>query len=137
MDIFIWKELQLFWISILYGAGILLLYDAFRIIRKVIKHTAIIIAIEDLVYWIMVGCIVFSLLYTYNNGSIRGYAILGMAIGMLIYSFTISRVILAGVQKIITVLKNVGKKYLQKPYRNFKKQLQKIQKAVKIAIKGK
>lgn len=137
MDIIIWKEIHFFTISILYGVGILLIYDGFRIIRKLFKHNTVLIALEDLIYWISTAIIIFSLLYTYNNGSVRGYAILGMAIGMIAYARIASRLILMAADKVIGIFKKVLYKYLQKPYRKVKNQLKKLIKAVKIAIKGK
>lgn len=137
MDIIIWKEIHFFWISILYGAEILLLYDGFRIFRKLFKHTTIMTAVEDLVYWVITAIIIFSLLYTYNNGSVRGYAVLGMAIGMLVYSRTASKLLLGLADKGIVILKKVVYRYLKKPYRKIKNELKKLIKAVRIAIKGK
>lgn len=90
MNLSLLKEAHLFYLSILYGGMILFFYDWFRIVRRLIPHHNIMIAIEDLIFWIITGFSIFALLYQYNNGSIRAYCILGMGMGMIFYGMAVS-----------------------------------------------
>ena len=90
MNLSLLKEAHLFYLSILYGGMILFFYDWFRIVRRLVPHHNIMIAIEDLIFWIVTGFSIFALLYQYNNGSIRAYCILGMGMGMIFYGMAVS-----------------------------------------------
>lgn len=77
--------------SILVGAGLFLLYDIFRIFRRIIPHGEIWIGAEDFCYWLFCTAAVFCMLYRENDGLVRGFAIGGVIIGMLLYFFLVSR----------------------------------------------
>lgn len=86
---------------LLLGAGLMFLYDILRIIRIVIKHSIVIISIEDVLYWIVAGVLMFMLLYKEDAGSIRWFAVALTAGGMLIYNSGISRFVVPVVGKCI------------------------------------
>lgn len=86
----IWTELAFFGNCVLWGIYLLIFYDVFRIIRRVFPRGAILIGIEDLLYWTVSSVLIFRMMYQQNNGIIRGFAILGMFLGMLIYHNLIS-----------------------------------------------
>ena len=110
MNLYLLKEVRLFSLSIVYGIGILLFYDCFRILRRLIPHNAVAIAFQDLFFWIVTGFSIFALLYRYNNGSIRAYYILGMGIGMIFYGMAISPFFMALMLKIGESLKKILRK---------------------------
>ncbi len=97
-------ELRFFLISIYWGGLILVIYDLLRILRNIIRHNKIIIAIEDILYWIICGILIFQMMYKHYNGIIRAFSILGMFIGMVIYQYIFSDFI---VTNISTLLKKV------------------------------
>lgn len=84
------KELHFFGLAVLRGVWILALYDVIRIIRRVVPHGVLAVALEDAVYWIATALLVFQLLYRENDGAVRGYALLAVAVGMFLYHRTIS-----------------------------------------------
>ncbi len=85
MSPYIYQEGRFWLISLCMGAGIALLYDCFRIIRRVIRHSSFWVSVEDLLYWIAVSLGVFVILYYENNGVLRWFAVLGAAVGMVVY----------------------------------------------------
>ena len=97
-------ELQFFLISVLWGVLLLLVYDVLRILRRVVKHDGFFIALEDLIFWVCASLFIFIMMYKENNGVIRGFSIMGMAIGTIIYHFTISEFFVDIVTKIIHTL---------------------------------
>lgn len=69
------------------GMGIMItfLYDFILISRQVIRHSMAGVSLEDLMFWIFCAGAVFYLLYEENNGILRWFAVVGAAVGMMIY----------------------------------------------------
>lgn len=83
-------ELSFFGTCVLWGIYLLVFYDVFRIIRRVFPRGAILVGIEDLLYWTVSSILIFRMMYQQNNGIIRGFAILGIFLGMIFYRNLIS-----------------------------------------------
>ena len=71
-----------------------LIYDLFRIKRKTIRTLNLITYIEDLIYWIIVSLIIFLMVYISNDGQLRGFIFLGIAVGALLYIMLLSRLVM-------------------------------------------
>ena len=84
----------LFFIFVINGILIGLLFDFFRILRKTIKTNDIFTYIEDILFWILTGFILLFSIFTFNNGEIRLFMFLGIFIGVLLYMITISSYII-------------------------------------------
>jgi spore cortex biosynthesis protein YabQ len=69
-------------------------YDIFRVRRKAIKSGNLIVYFEDFIYWIIVALVLFAVVYRSNEGEIRGYLILGVIIGITLYAFLLSRIVM-------------------------------------------
>ena len=139
------KEALFFGISMLCGMGLILVYDLFRILRRLIPHGNIWIGIEDACYWIFCTGAVFLLLYWENDGMMRAFCFLGIGIGGAIYAFLLSRfVVKISVRILGSILKFFGKiiGVIGRPFvgtarkiLNFLgKQLKKLYKAIKIGL---
>ena len=72
-------------LSICLGMGIRFVYDWLRIIRLVIPHRRFWIYFEDYFFWLCSGIAVFVLTYMVNSGVIRGFSLMGIGLGMLVY----------------------------------------------------
>lgn len=97
-------EVQFFLISVLYGILLLVVYDSIRIIRRIVPHKAFFIAVEDILFWVSASIAIFIMIYERNNGTIRGFAILGMLLGMIIYNQLLSGFIVKGITYIIKMI---------------------------------
>ena len=86
-------ELNFLFHSFLMGIAITAVYDVFLILRRLIKHSLLLISLEDLLFWIGCAIGVFMMLYEENNGILRWFAVLGAAIGMILYKVSISNFI--------------------------------------------
>ena len=84
-------EAIFFLAAVVCGMGLVFTYDLFRIFRRLIPHGNIWIGIEDACYWIICTMIVFLLLYQKNDGMMRAFCFLGIALGGMIYAFLFSR----------------------------------------------
>ncbi len=127
MSEMIFREVNFFTASFLWGIFLLFVYDILRIIRRTIKHGKGMIAVEDLLFWIVGSIMVFQMIYQKNDGIIRGTAFLSIGLGMCLYHVTISAYVV-----------KLGYGILGKPIKKictfFYKALKKMQKAVKLLL---
>lgn len=97
-------------------AGIL--FDLFRVFRRVIKHKTALTVIEDIFFWLITSVMAFAALLYINDGVIRFYLLLGAVIGFVIYFCTIGSfvvkwlafLIISAVSKLSCCLKYALKK---------------------------
>ncbi len=115
---------QLFCLLIFTATGIVIgtLFDIFRILRKSFKTADWITYLQDILFWILAGCIMLFSIFTFNNGEIRSYVFIGMILGIIIYMLTISRFF---VKSAVSIIKFI-KKILSYPIKLIKNILMKI-----------
>lgn len=106
------NQAYLFLIFIINGVLIGLVFDIFRILRKTFKTTDFITYIEDITFWILAGLITLYFIFTFNNGEIRLYILLGIVLGILIYMLTISKYIIKFSVKIIKFIETIVSKII-------------------------
>ncbi len=87
------KEADVLVISFLMGMALLLVYDQIRIFRRLIPHGTVWVGIEDILFWVASAVVLFAMLYRENSGYIRGFAIGGVVVGMLMYNLLLSRLV--------------------------------------------
>lgn len=97
-------ELQFFLVSILWGALVLLAYDLLRILRRVIRHNSFFVIVQDLLFWVLASLFIFAMIYIENSGTIRGFSVMGMVIGMLMYHYILSDSIVMLVNRMILLI---------------------------------
>ena len=68
--------------SMILGLGLRGAYDVFKLRRALTRRHPALLAAEDTVYWMLCSLFVFGLLYEENNGTLRGFALCGVAAGM-------------------------------------------------------
>ncbi len=113
-------EVQFFLISIVSGMIILVAYDILRIFRRIIRHHFTIVAVEDILFWIAAALFIFSVMYQQNNGIIRGFSVLGMCLGMLIYNIVFSRILVDAISAFFNWIGRGIRKvlvFISKPFR--------------------
>ena len=87
--------------SILLGIIITSAYDVFLILRRLFRHNALLISLEDMIFWMACAIGVFYMLYEENNGILRWFAVFGAMIGMIVYKKTVSSMIVNVMSTII------------------------------------
>lgn len=118
MAAIVYEQFQVFLHSFLCGFLLWFLYDALLILRRTWRHGAVLMAVGDLLFWLIAAGMIFSMLYTYNYGRVRGYAVFGVFVGILLHGSCVTRpflhiygFILDHVRKSIqTIIKNMSKK---------------------------
>ena len=101
------NQAYLFLIFIINGILIGLLFDFFRISRKVIKTSDIVTYIEDIIFWILTGIIILYSIFVFNNGELRLFMFLGILLGTIIYMLFISSYIIKINIKIINIIQKL------------------------------
>ena len=101
------NQAYIFFVFIVNGIIIGILFDFFRILRKSFKTSNIITYIEDLLFWILTGIIILYSIFTFNNGEIRLFMFLAIAIGVVTYMFLFSSYVIKVNVTIIKFLKNI------------------------------
>jgi len=101
------NQVFIFLIFTINGIIIGLLFDFFRILRKSFKTKDIITYIQDIIFWILTGIIILYSTFTFNNGEIRLFMILGIILGAIIYMIFISSYVIKVNLAILTVVKKI------------------------------
>ena len=104
MGDFIREEISVFLEAAWYGMFIAIFYDVLRIIRRVIKHHDIIVGIQDFLFWVIVGVAVFSMIFQYNDGVVRGYIFLALMLGAYIYHKSVSSFLVKYISKVLNFI---------------------------------
>lgn len=88
------------------GALMCGIYDIIRIKRRVHKTSIITLIIEDIVYNTVLAMTLFRLIYIYNNGYIRIFAIIVTYIGMYVFEILAGKFIVEYGSKIINLIRS-------------------------------
>lgn len=91
----------LFFVTIIIGFIIGLIYDFFRLLRKIFSHTNLATYIEDALFWLISTFITFYILLHKNNLEFRLYLIIGIAVGAVLYFSLISYYVITITIKVI------------------------------------
>lgn len=101
------RELVLFMNSLWYGAVLMMLYDGLRILRRVFSHSALLVGVEDLIFWIGSSFFLFTVFFQENSGILRIYLFVGVGVGALAWHFSLSRFFVEVLVKILRKIKEI------------------------------
>ena len=87
------RELIIFFYFILGGMAGGIFFDLLRVTRKNRKIGDIVVYLEDIMFWLLLGAGVIWLSYIIDAGQIRIYMIAELFLGMLIYFLTLTKLI--------------------------------------------
>lgn len=104
------NQAYLFLIFIVNGLIIGFLFDLFRILRLSFKTKDFVTYLEDITFWILTGFIVLYSIFVFNNGEIRFYIFLGIALGVLLYMTIFSSSIIKSSVFVLNFLKRITRK---------------------------
>lgn len=146
------KEADILLKALATGVILMLVYDLIRIMRRLIPHGTVCIAIEDFLFWAGSAVAIFVMLYRENDGYLRGFSIGGVVVGMIVYSLLLSRFVVRGsvfilekilyallrpvvcLMRLLTRPLKACKSRCKKIGRIFKKRLKKFLKTVRIGL---
>ena len=73
------------------GVVLGVIFDLFRVLRRLFRHKGVATAVQDAFFWIIGTLLTFTLFLRLNDGEMRGYLFLGLLLGAVIYFLTVSR----------------------------------------------
>lgn len=94
--VFIW--------TIITGAIMGLVFDAFRIFRKNFKSRDFFVYIQDILFWLIIAILLIVSAFLINDGELRGYMFLGYILGILFYMLAFSKFVIMIATFIINVI---------------------------------
>jgi len=97
----------LFVSTVFTGMAIGLLYDVFRVLRRTAPHSGFAVQVEDLVFWVAATGLTFYYMLHRNYGEIRPFVLIGIAVGLVLYFVTLSRLVLVVCVAVVNYLKKV------------------------------
>ncbi len=83
-------ECQYFLRACLLGAALGVFFDFFRILRRSFGSGAVLICLQDLFFWLVVGYATFSFLLRYCDGRLRWFVFCGELLGWVLFRLTLS-----------------------------------------------
>lgn len=113
MNEIIMNQLKILTIFAISGITISILFDIFRIRRKVWKAPNLLTYFEDILFWIISAIILLYTVMKYTTGELRIYMFVGLFIGILIYFKFFSKLIVnffsSIIKFIITIIVRIFK----------------------------
>lgn len=94
-------QIYFFLSTVVAGIAVGILFDTYRIITGSNTINQIIMAISDLLFWILCALIIFIFLLFTNNGELRIYTVIGLLAGILFYFKLASKRFIIGLREII------------------------------------
>ena len=91
MDNTVISQLYSFLAYIISGVLISVFFDIFRVLRKSFKTSDLVTYIEDIIFWLATGMFLLYVIFKFNNGEIRAYIFLGIALGVTLYILLFSK----------------------------------------------
>lgn len=100
-------QTHIFFVFILNGLLIGIVFDIFRILRKSFKTIDILTYVEDILFWLISGGITLYFVFNFNNGELRSYIFIGLIIGVILYMLLLSKRFIKINTKLLLIIKNI------------------------------
>jgi spore cortex biosynthesis protein YabQ len=94
-------QFNLLFFSLMAGVITGVLFDLYRVFRGLENPNIVLTFIEDTLFWILTGIIVFIFLLNTNYAYMRGYVYLAIAAGVLLYMALLSKYFIKVQYKVI------------------------------------
>lgn len=115
-----------------------IVYDLFRIKRRIVPANSIVIFFDDIIFMLFNAVLVVFNAYAFNNGNLKWYEFPLLLMGFTAYRLTLSVLFIKIVFKVIDVIKHLVQKLVFKPVRillcKFKRGLLRLFEAVYLKL---
>lgn len=92
-------------VMLLSGLGMGVVFDGYRVVSNELRFPRWWLPVLDILYWMAAAVVVFRMLYASNNGEVRAYVFLGLAIGVILYYWLFSKQVIALVKWVIDAVR--------------------------------
>lgn len=107
------EDISSFYATIYGGLVIGLLFDFHRVLKSNFKIVKYLSLIFDMIFWTLATVVVFITINAAENFDLRYYHFVALFLGFILYYTTISRFVLAGLNKFISLITNLIKKIIR------------------------
>ncbi|NLK70130.1 MAG: hypothetical protein GX286_01650 [Clostridiales bacterium] len=111
------EQTKLFLLSCLLGIPIGITFDIFRVIRAILPHNKIMVAIEDILFMFSYAAFVMCFSIVASRGEFRVFYIIGNILGFTVYFFSVGNIVVGTVRKIVLFIHKLLSKVFS-PLRN-------------------
>ena len=87
--------------SVLFGFGLGMFYDLFRIFRTLVSCGKVTVFLQDMIYFFLSSFLAFGFILILNDGAVRLYLLIAFIIGWLLCYYTLGR----GMVRLASVLR--------------------------------
>lgn len=126
-----YSDIQLitFFYSIIFGLGLGIIYDFFRLIRRYFNCNIVADVCCDIIFMLINALLTFLFIVSFNSGIIRIYIIAGEFLGFIFYRYTIGKFSIIIILKVNYWIRNLFK-MINKPFVFIKNQIKKFIKLI-------
>jgi len=101
------NQAYIFLATVYVGLLLGIIYDIYRAFRMITKPGRVLLAIFDLLFWILAALFSFIMLFKVNGGEIRFYAFIGLALGWGIYTLVVGSILVKFLVKVYEIVSNI------------------------------
>ncbi|MGN0293309.1 MAG: spore cortex biosynthesis protein YabQ [Lachnospiraceae bacterium] len=88
-------------------------FDLFRMLRKLLPHSRLAVALEDIIFWTVTGICAFLLLMIFQSGRLRIFLPIAFGMGSALWMAGFSRLLLGPVCRFILFLKEKAAAFIK------------------------
>ena len=99
-------QVMLFFMAVLVGAGLGVIFDVFRVIRVVFppaKKSGL-TALMDIVFWLIYAFTIFVYSVEYGRSQVRLFFFIGSIAGFVLYLLTVGNVVMGVIKKVCSII---------------------------------
>ena len=102
----LYQQVQAFGLTVALGILMGFLFDCYRVLVRFIRPAKWLTQVADLLFWMVLAAVVFSILLLGNWGEVRAYVILGLIAGLGVHLRWFSQMTLRCLQRLFRFLIN-------------------------------
>ena len=103
----IYDQCKIFCVFFVLGLLIGVIFDFFRAFRKTFKTNNLVIYMEDILFFIIIGILFFKCILVFALGELRFYIFVAIVFGIIVYMLTIGNVCIKIFKMILDFFKNI------------------------------
>lgn len=92
MELVLTEELAVVGYAALFGVGVGILYDVFRVLRLLFRPSAVAVFVEDLLFFFITAALTGMFIFTFHSGVIRLYIFVSAVAGAALWYMTLGRI---------------------------------------------
>lgn len=108
----IFYQIYMFALCCVFGIVLAIIFDVFRIIRRLVRTGVCMTFVEDIIFWVLSSLLFFAVILKFYNGEFRVFMVVGILLGAITYLGSLSKFFIRFSVVIIGVFSRIMKKFL-------------------------